>query len=274
MDPIALATLNVLVGNDRADAGIEMALTGGVFVFDSAAVFAIGGAEATARLAGRDVETYRAYRAAQGEMLTIENLSAGRFLYLAIGGGIDVEPVMGSLSTYLPGGFGGLEGRRIKSGDAINVRARKSMRKHQVADSLPEKLRPPIGGTEIRFVPRPGVDPEEIAGIYQLSASSDRTGCRLEGNERTGGASVTSEAVCRGAIQLPPGGVPIVLMADAPTIGGYKVAGGVISADLGVLAQKKPGDAVHLVPITVERAQREIERLAEIESLIEEWALS
>src|SRR5512140_3977892 len=86
MDQFALATLNILVGNDRDDAGVELALTGGVFVFNLPAVFAIGGAEASARLAGRDVETYRAYRAAQGEILTIENPSAGRFLYIAVGG--------------------------------------------------------------------------------------------------------------------------------------------------------------------------------------------
>jgi len=274
MDPIALSTLNILVGNERGYAAIEMALTGGVFVFDSPAVFAIGGAETTARLAGRGVDTYRAYRAAEGEILTIENFSAGRFLYVAIGGGIDVESVLGSLSTYVPGGFGGFDGRRIKSGDALNVRARRSLRKHQVADMLPEKLRPPIGAAEIRFIPQIDFDANDIAGAYRVSPSSDRTGYRLDGNQRVGGASVTSEPVCPGVIQLPPGGEPIVLMADAPTIGGYRVAGGVISADIGMLAQKNPGDVVELVPISIERAQRELERLAEIESLIEEWALS
>jgi biotin-dependent carboxylase uncharacterized domain len=273
MDQFALATLNVLVGNDRADAAFELALTGGVFVFDSATVFAIGGAEASARLAGRDVETYRAYRAAQGEMLTVENPSAGRFLYITVGGGVNVEPVLGSRSTYVPGGFGGLSGRRLKAGDVLSTGTRTSLRKHQVADSLPQKLRPPLGGAEIRFIPRADVDPGEVAGIYQLSPSSDRTGYRLDGNPRTGGASITSEPVCPGVIQLPTGGEPIILMADAPTVGGYRIAGGVISADLGILAQKNPGERVELVPVSVEKAQRELERLVEVESLIEEWCL-
>jgi biotin-dependent carboxylase-like uncharacterized protein len=273
MDPFALATLNILVGNDRGDAGFELALTGGVFVFDSPMVFALGGADAKARLAGRDVETYRAYRAAQGEILTVENPSAGRFLYIAVGGGLNVEPVLGSRSTYMPGGFGGLSGRRLKTGDMLSIVARTSLRKHQVADCLPQKLRPPSGLAEIRFIPRADVDPGEVAGIYQLSPSSDRTGYRLDGNPRTGGASITSEPVCPGVIQLPSGGEPIVLMADAPTVGGYRVAGGVISADMGLLAQKNPGERVELVPISIEKAQRELERLVEVESLIEEWCL-
>ena len=145
--------------------------------------------------------------------------------------------------------------------------------RHHVADALPLKLRPPFGSTEIRFVPRLDVDPNEIAGAYQLSPSSDRTGYRLEGNARSAGGSVTSEPVCPGVIQLPPGGEPIVLMADAPTVGGYRIAGGVISADLGLLAQKNPGERVELVAVSVEKAQRELERLVDIENLIGEWCL-
>ncbi len=273
MDQFALATLNVLIGNERGEAGIELALTGGIFVFDTPIVFAIGGAEASARLAGKQIETYRAYRAAKGEILTVDNPSAGRFLYIAFGGGLNVEPVLGSRSTYMPGGFGGFSGRRLKAGDILSVGVRTSSRRHQVSDSLPMKLRPPIGRDEIRFVPRSDVDPADVAGVYQLSPSSDRTGYRLDGNPRTTGASITSEPVCPGVIQLPPGGEPIVLMADAPTIGGYRVAGGVISADLGILAQKNPGERVELVPISIEKAQRELERLVEVESLVQEFCL-
>ncbi len=273
MDKFALATLNVLVGNDRGDAGIEFALTGGIFMFDSPAVFALGGAVTTAILAGREIEPYCAYRALQGEILSVENPSPGRFLYLAVGGGVNVEPVLGSRSTYVPGGFGGIAGRRLKAGDILGVGVRASTRRHQVADSLPPKLRPPFGSAEIRYVARPDVDSAEISGVYQLSPSSDRTGYRLDGNPRTGGASITSEPVCPGVIQLPPGGEPIVLMADAPTVGGYRIAGGVISADLGLLAQKNPGERVELIAVSVEKAQRELERLVEIEALIEEWCL-
>lgn len=273
MDRIALSTLNILVGNNRGNAGIEMALTGGEFIFDSATVFAIGGARVAATLNHSSIETYRVYRANAGETLSIEKIVSDRFAYLAVRGGIETPVVLRSRSTYSPGAFGGFNGRRLKSGDEISVGGRKSERRHQVMDSLPEKFRPAIGTDEVRFIVRAGVNPEDIAGEYRVSPSSDRTGYRLDGNLRTSGASITSEPVCPGVIQMPINGEPIVLMADAPTIGGYRVMGGVISADLGILAQKNPGEAIMLVPTSVERAQRENDRLAEVETLIEEWCL-
>lgn len=274
MDRIALSTLNVLVGNDRGDAGIEIALTGGEFVFDSATNFAVGGAGVAATLIRSSIEAYRVYRANAGDILSIEKIVSCRFAYVAVSGGIETPVVLGSRSTYSPGGFGGFNGRRLKSGDKLSVGMRGSVRKHQVMDSLPSSLRPPGETNEIRFIVRPGVDTGEVAGEYRVSLSSDRTGYRLEGNERTGGASVTSEPVCPGVIQMPTNGEPIVLMADAPTIGGYRVMGGVISADLGILAQKNPGESILLMPISVERAQRENDRMAEVETSIEEWCLS
>ena len=274
IDRIALATLNVMVGNDRNDAGIELALTGGAFVFDSASVFAIGGAEVLASLNETSLETYRVYRANAGETLSVEKITSGRFAYLAVMGGIDTPMVLGSRSTYGPGGLGGYNGRRLKSCDELSVGTHKSVRRHHVMDSLPATLRPSADMNEIRFIVRAGVSAEEVAGEYRLSPSSDRTGYRLDGNPRTSGASVTSEPVCPGVIQLPTNGEPIVLMADAPTIGGYRVMGGVITADLGILAQKNPGDTIALAPISVERAQRENDRLAEVETLIEEWCLT
>lgn len=273
MDRVALAILNVLVGNDRGDAGIEVALTGGQFVFDSATIFAIGGAAVVTTLNGSPIEGYRVYRANAGESLAIEKIVSGRFAYVVVSGGIDTPVVLRSRSTYTPGGFGGFYGRRLKSADELSVGARKSTRRHQVMDSLPGKFRPALGTDQVRFIVRPGVNPEDVAGEYQISSLSDRTGYRLEGNPRTIGASVTSEPVCPGVIQMPANGEPIVLMADAPTIGGYRVMGGVITVDLGTLAQKNPGDSIVLVPISVERAQRENDRLAEVETLIEEWCL-
>ena len=274
MDAIALRTLNILLGNDPGDAAIELALTGGVFAFQSPSTFAIGGAESAATLGTSKLEPYRVYRAVAGDILTIENLSAGRFCYFALGGGVDAARVLGSRSTYLPGGFGGIGGRRLKAGDTLGVGARRTTRKHQVVDSLPDALRPKTSGAEIRFIARSDESEKKIAGVYHVSPSSDRTGYRLEGATREGGASVTSEPVCPGVIQLPQGGEPIILMADAPTIGGYRVMGGVISADLGILAQKLPGARIELLAISVERAQRELEKLAEVETQIEEWCLS
>ncbi|MEO8194051.1 MAG: biotin-dependent carboxyltransferase family protein [Gemmatimonadales bacterium] len=273
MDPQALSTLNVLLGNDATAAGIELALTGGELEFTAAATIAIGGAEASATLNAAPVEEYRAHRAAAGDVLSVQGITRGRFLYIAVAGGIDIPFVLRSRSTYVPGAFGGVEGRRLKVGDSLPIGAAVPRRRHQVTDPLPVALRPLRERDTVRFVPRGDAGPS-IDGTFVVSPASDRTGYRLLGSPRDDGASITSEPVCPGTIQLPPGGEAIVLMAEAPTIGGYRIMGAVAGADLGVLAQRLPGETIVLEPITVERAQREAERRAETLSRVGEWGLA
>jgi antagonist of KipI len=114
---------------------------------------------------------------------------------------------------------------------------------------------PDFNSEVVRFVSRSDALPDH--STYVVSAASDRMGYRLEraNDVAINGASVTSEAVCAGAIQLPPDGQPIVLMADSPTVGGYKVGGTVISADLPILAQCMPGRQITLRRVTIEDAQ-------------------
>ena len=275
MDAPALLTLNALLGNDANAAGIEWALTGGQLDFTEGSGFAIGGAAVKASLNQTPIEPYRAYRASAGDSLVLEPPSAGRFVYICFTGGVDCGVVMKSRSTYLPGGFGGIEGRRLKSGDTLEVGAAKGRKRPQVSDSLPDELRPPLRGDVIRYVVRESDDAtDRLAGSFSISAASDRTGYRLTGDVTMDGGSVTSEPVCAGVIQLPPGGEPIVLMADAPTIGGYRIVGGVISADLGALAQRIPGESITLEPVSVKAAQREALARAEIIESIREWALA
>ncbi len=272
MDQDALTVLNSMLGNESGAAGIEWALTGGQLEFDGNATFAIGGADAVVNLSGTRVEPYRAYHASAGQTLTTESLTAGRFLYVCFAGGVDCERVMNSMSTYVPGGFGGMEGRRIATGDALSVGDVKRRVRAQVSDPLPDDLRPSMGSGIIRYVPRDSS--HAFSGSFVVSAASDRTGYRLQGAVEIEGASVTSEAVCPGTIQLPPGGELIVLMADAPTIGGYRIVGGVISADLGRLSQTLPGETVQLKPVSVQEAQREIAARRETLERIREWALT
>jgi len=274
MDRRTLDSLNALIGNDIRAAGIEWALSAGALRFNSHVTFAFGGADCPSQLNAAPLQPYRAYHAVGGDVLSIRAPSKGRFLYLAISGGLDCPIVMGSRSTYIPGGFGGIGGRRFVSGDVLPVAAPARRKRHQVSDVLPKGLRP-SHGDRIRFIPREGVSPSEWAtDRFMLSANSDRTGYRLTGAASAVGASITSEPVCPGVIQLPPDGEPIVLMADAPTIGGYRIAGVVISADLGALAQRVPGASVTLVAVTVAEAQREIERQFETLARIREWSLA
>lgn len=270
MDLMTLRTLNAMLGNDSNAAAIEWALTGGEITFSGRTSFVIGGADAIGHFNQVSFEPYRVYVTSSGDTLTIDAVTKGRFLYISFSGGIDTRLVMKSRSTYLPGEFGGFEGRRLKTGDEIPIANAK--RTHQVLDALSRQLRPDYTPKPIRIVPRDDAS-ELTRAEFSISSTSDRMGYRLMGPMIFGGASITSTGVCPGTIQLPPGGEPIVLMADAPTIGGYRIAGCVITADLGRLAQLTPGATVSFEEISVEAAQRllivEDHRLESVR----EWAL-
>ncbi len=271
MDLPALLTLNAMLANDPGCAAIEWALSEGEIQFDRATTFAAGGAAGRLSLSGRDIQPWRAYSAALGDRLFIGAPDAGRFIYIAVAGGIDVPRKLGSRSTYVPGGIGGFEGRRIRSGDSIATLDPARRKRHQVTDPLPAGLHPPARIETVRYVARESI---EFRREWTVSAASDRTGYRLESFDPQHGASVTSEPACAGVIQLPPDGQPIVLMADAPTIGGYLIAGAVITADLGALAQKSPGDRVMFEPVEVSDAQRALESQADRVARVREWSLA
>lgn len=273
MDQAALLSLNALLGNDPRAAAIEWALTGGQLELAGSVVFAIGGADADVTLRDHPVEPYRAYRASAGDVLSVKAITRGRFLYVAFSGGVDSDLVMNSRSTYLPAGFGGVDGRRLKTGDTLSSGKPKARHLPQVSDSLPSEMRPPLDSDVIHYVPRDSAGTHQLSGQFSISPASDRTGFRLVGSVGTEGGSITSEPVCPGTIQLPPGGEPIVLMADAPTIGGYRILGAVTTADLGVLAQRMPGEVIRLEPVSVKSAQSQAVERAEVIERIREWAL-
>ena len=122
MDFTAMSAANAIAGNSLNAAALEWALGGGSIRFDRDCTFALAGATARATLAGQAVAPCTTTYARAGDELTVEQIVTGRFLYLAVAGGIDVLPVLGSRSTYLPGRFGGYEGRMLKSGDSAETR--------------------------------------------------------------------------------------------------------------------------------------------------------
>lgn len=270
MDLLSLHTLNAMLGNHARCAALEWALTGGSLELEAGVTFAAGGASAGITLSGRPVEMWQPHHASKGDILELASPSHGRFSYLALAGGFETPVVMGSRSTYTPGGFGGHDGRRLKNGDIVPIGAPSTKRRHQVSETLPVKLRPPVALDAIHYIPRDGV---ALSLEWKVSAASDRTGYRLESGSPADGGSATSECVGPGVIQLPPDGLPIVLMADAPTIGGYRIAGSVVSHHLGALAQRAPGEAITLEPTTVEQAQRALIRDAERLEYVREWSL-
>jgi antagonist of KipI len=268
MDFFALNATNAMVGNPADCAGLEWALGGGSIRFDRDCVFAIGGANASATLSGRDVAPCTTTYARAGEVLLVEQITGGRFLYLACSGGVDVPVLLGSRSTYLPGRFGGHEGRTLKNGDALRLgpeRERPQEGFHCAADLMP---RYDSGIVHVT----PGTHEElfdETAwktlteSEFRISPASDRTGYKLEGpalGKSLG--TLPSEVGCPGTIQVPGDGLPIVLMADAPTVGGYPKVAIVSEADLPILAQRRPGDTVRFELITIEQSQRALKRRA------------
>ena len=281
IDSFALRTANALAGNQLDAAGLEWALGGGSIKFEQDAVFALSGAKAQATLSGRSVPPCTTLYARSGEELTIEQISSGRFLYLAVCGGIDVPVVLGSRSTYLPGRFGGYQGRTLKRGDSLGLGPPPSHTPaagcHCAADLLP---RYEMGIVHVTRGTHSDLFDDDTwrtltDSEYKVAGASDRTGYRLEGPAlRNSVGSLPSEASCPGSIQVPGDGLPIVLMADAPTVGGYPKIAVVAEADLPILAQRSPGATIRFELITIEQSQRALRRRASDLHTISQLAIS
>lgn len=268
MDRASLGAANAVIGNEIACAGLEWALGGGSLRFDEPCIFALGGASAEAAISGKPAPPYTALHADPGELLEIGRFSTGRFLYIAIEGGIDSELLLGSRSTYLPAHFGGIDGKLIRSGEEI-LRGSGS-RGANAGFTAPDDLRPKQSSRPIRVIPGPQWSLFSLTDRnrffsqrYRVSHSSDRMGYRLDGEPlATSLGLLPSEAVCEGTIQVPPDGLPIVLMADSPTVGGYPKIGVVEAADLPRLAQLSPGEDLQFELTGVEDSQRRLRRSA------------
>lgn len=263
MDLASLAFANELAGNPRDVAGIEWALAGGALRFDSPAVAAVAGAEVELTCNGAFVPNNVALELKPGDELAITGFLRGAYAYVAVRGGIAVPEVLGSRSTYLPAGFGGLDGRRLRAADVLPLGASVRGKPPQTTTSITPAER---GATQtVRAIEGPNTDAftrefrEAFWGDeFTLSANSNRTGYRLEREEQEDheARSTPSEPACPGAIQVPDGSGAIVLMADGPTVGGYPKIGVVASVDIPQLAQCVPGDRVTFERITTDEAQR------------------
>lgn len=261
MDRHAARLANMLVGNDDGDALLEVTLTGPTLRFARAGTIALGGADFGATLDGECVAPWRAFPVAAGSTLTLGAARDGCRAWLAVSGGIDVPIVLGSRSTCLVAAFGGFEGRALRAGDALPLGPPPLASPRR---ALAASLRP-VHGSTLRLVAGvqlDGLEEESRAALFGarfgVSARSDRMGYRLEGPALHMRAHVEllSAAVPMGTVQLPPGGAPIVLMADHQTTGGYPIVGHVAAVDLGVVAQLRPGDTVAFEELSLDDAQR------------------
>lgn len=269
MDFTAMSAANAIAGNSLEAAALEWALGGGSIRFDRDCAFAIAGATAIATLSGQAVAPCTTTYARTGDELKVEQIISGRFLYLALCGGIDIPMLLGSRSTYLPGHFGGHEGRLLKSGDSVALgappEALPAAGFHCAAELMP---RYDTGTVHVTRGTQEDLFDERAWRVlteseYRISNASDRTGYKLEGPGLGNSiGTLPSEAGCPGAIQVPGDGFPIVLMADAPTVGGYPKIAVVSAADLPILAQRRPGETIRFELITIEQSQRALKRRA------------
>lgn len=259
MHSALLRRANQLVGNAADCAGLEWALGPGALRLLRDAVLCVA-RDAEVRIEGSIVAP-PVFFVNAGAVVDIVPRGRDRFVYVAIAGGIDVPLVMGSRSTYLPGRLGGFEGRRLTTGDRLPIGvANAPVRPLEGDEALPRgtgalTLRVTRGPQWDRF----GAEAQAtlLHGEYTVAPASDRMGYRLSGPpvRPRDAATLPSEAACAGAVQIPDGGEPIVLMPDGPTVGGYSKMVVVIRPDLGELAQCQPGRAVVFRDISLEEAR-------------------
>ncbi len=263
-DPDALETANLLVGNARGEACLECTLRGPELEFTGPASFSVCGARIPVLLNGIAVPTWETLYAEAGDVLSIGTAETGLRAYLAAAGGFDVPVVLGSRSTYVRAGFGGWQGRPLRSGDRIPLRGTQDTARVPRL-RVPEDIRPeyPVD-IQVRAVPSHELDrfpPDSVdlffREVFSVSAKSDRMGCRLEGTplRHTRGADIVSSGVQTGTVQVPGDGLPIVLLPDRQTTGGYTRIAHVIRADLSKLGQARPGDRVRFLRIGLEEAR-------------------
>ena len=261
VDDYAHRVANWLVGNGAGCATLEMPLLGPRIEILAPADIAVTGAAMGLRRNGVAQPQWTSLRVQPGDVLELGAADNGCRAYLAVTGGIDVPEVLGSRSTYLGGGLGGFEGRVLASGDLLPCGEGPLLaapRRLPWTPLYPETI-------VLRAIPGPHDHWFErsrdrfFAATFTLSPRSDRMGCRLSGplvaRDPEAPASLVSEPVVPGTVQIPADGQPILLLREQ-TIGGYTVIATVISADLWRIGQAKPGDAVRFVRVALAEGQR------------------
>lgn len=255
-DAVAFEAAQRLVGNSARDAAIEVVGLPFRFTLDAPRLVAVTGRDVSLRARGTVPGWTAAFVRAADEVV-VAGTDRTRFAYLAVSGGIDLAPVLGSRSTYLPAALGPLP-RPLAAGDSLPLgaaragaeRAGRSLMRSDGRGILAVR-----GPHADRFA-----DPDAFfRGAFRVTERSDRMGVRLEGLGLEGleaaAGEVLSLGVLAGAVQVPHGGDPIVLLADGQTTGGYPVIASVIWADIGRVAQAVPGEEISFVEVDREAAR-------------------
>ena len=258
LDPFAARIANRSVGNDDGAAVLECLLRGPALRAERPVTVAVVGAPVPVTVDGSAVAMGRAVAVPAGAVVDVGAIREGARCWLAIAGGVDVPPVLGSRSTDTLGSLGPAP---LREGDVLPVgRAQVTGRRGlgEAAAGWPTPVGP--DGVAVRAVRGPHADRLDgpVQGSWTVSPRSDRTGLRLDGRParvRDGG-EVASHGLVAGAVQVPPDGRPVVLLAGHQATGGYPVVAVVCAADLPLLAQARPGSTVRIRTVEVPAARR------------------
>jgi antagonist of KipI len=267
MDQVSLALANALVGNAPDDAALEITVIGPELVFEEDTLIALCGAEFQGGFPQN-----RPVLARQGTKLNVGRAMRGARAYIAVAGGFAVDPVLGSRSTYLPGQFGGFGGRALKHGDVLHLRDTGAVERFsglkKTKDGTVRWSAPPLTLPDREPILLHVIEGQHFASfdsnsqraffdtVWRVAPDSNRMGFRLSGPPlgRPQAEEILSGPTCLGSVQVPPSGVPIALMADHQTTGGYPRIAEIASADVARLAQLAPGGKVHFAKCSLEMA--------------------
>lgn len=264
MDLRSASLANLLVGNGVEEAVLEITPQGPEILCTAPAYIALTGGQMDVTCDGQKVPFYQTFWVETKQILRFGRLHAGARCYLAVAGGFQLNPVIGSCSTFLLGGIGGMEGRALRKGDSLTFRKWAQTQDYFKAPrSLPpedfspkeKKLRVVAGPQETSFTPQ-GLT-TFFQTPYQVTEKHDRNSYRLKGApiEFVPSPHFISEGITFGSIQVQEDGQPEVLMADCQTVEGLAKIAAVITVDLPLLAQGKPGDVFRFEQIPIQEAQ-------------------
>jgi antagonist of KipI len=278
MDAPSWRLANALVGNKGGEAALEITLTGPTLRFQRDAVIAVTGGIIEAQTDGRPLPPWTSCFLPAGAVLRLGDVRHGCRSYLAVRGGFDSAPVLGSRSTDLHAHIGPLGGRGMQAGDIVAIGEHTTapwFRSSKQVQALSWGLDPqpwldyaqaPLGLMRGRHYAALDDASQHalFAQRFHISKDSNRTGCRLDSTplRLREPLELISEAALPGTLQLPPSGQPILLLAEAPVTGGYPRIGQLAAVDLPRVAQRRPGDSVYFRDTSLSEA---LERLRERE---------
>jgi len=269
MDSYALRIGNRLLGNEENEAGIEISTPGLSLEVLNQTVIAITGANFNPTINSFSVPMWEAIEVKKGDIISFEQIKKGCHSYLLVVGGVDVPIVLGSKSTYARGKIGGLKGGPLKKADIINIGKTNPESQNIIGRKVPaDNLSAYYEENEINEI-RVILGPQDdyftkdglqtfLNSFYEITVNSDRMGYRLKGPKikSKNGSDIITGGIPLGSIQVPRNGMPIVMLADHQTTGGYAKIVTVISVDIDKFAQMKPENKVKFTQVNLEEAHR------------------